>query len=324
MNEPIIKDHLGKKICKNIVSFCESWFIKHIVRPIFFLLPPSLLTMIAAKEGMQAEVVQYSGQLIGDFLNKSALIIIICTYIYVVLMKAVYAGVKSYAKPARELEIGDLFALLKAIDIVVGDKVKRVTLEVKKIINNSNVIGDLKFLQSTRPDQQIPLLIVGLRSVFEYMDKEKTVYRVGLLRIVNDKPVDWFSFDPASLPPRTEAQTLGAPTSTVSQCIKNKSLVVVEDIQKELKKRTKKERRYIKGNTQETDEGSQLCYPLIHPATGKVEYVFTVAGNRSCCLVEKYSELYAWIIRHFAVRVSLEHSLLIVKEKADESTKEAA
>lgn len=324
MNEPIIKDHLGRKACKKIVSFCESWLIKHIVRPIFFLLPPSLLTMIAVRKGMQAEVVQYAGQTVGEFLNNSALLIIFCTYIYVVLMKAIYAGIKSYAKPAKELEVGDLFALLKAIDIVVGDKTKRVTSEVKRIINNNNVINELKFLQSTRPDQQIPLLIVGLRSVFEYMDKEKTVYRVGLLRIENDKPIDWFSFDPASLPPRTEAQTLSAPTSTVSQCIKNKSLVIVEDIQKELNKRTKKERRYIKGNTQETDEGSQLCYPLIHPATGKVEYVFTIAGNRSGCLIEKYSELYAWVIRHFAVRVSLEHSLLIVKEKADESTKEAA
>lgn len=324
MNEPIIKDHLGRKTCKKIVSFCESWFIKHIVRPVFFLLPPSLLTMIAARQGMQAEIVQYTGQAVGEFLNNSAILIIFCTYIYVVFMKALYAGIKGYAKPAKELEVGDLLALLKAIDIVVGDKAKRVTSEVKRFINNTNVVSEINFLQSTRPDQQMPLLTAGLRNVFEYMDKEKTVYRVGLLRIVNDKPVDWFSFDPASLPPRTEAQTLGAPTSTVSQCIKNKSLVVVEDIQKELNKKTKRERRYIKCNTQEADEGSQLCYPLIHPATGKVEYVFTIAGNRSGCLIEKYSELYAWVIRHFAVRVSLEHSLLIVKEKADESTKEAA
>lgn len=67
-----------------------------------------------------------------------------------------------------------------------------------------------------------------------------------MLRIENDKPVDWFSFDPASLPPRTEAQTLSAPTSTVSQCIKNKSLVIVEDIQKELNKRTKKKGDILK------------------------------------------------------------------------------
>lgn len=324
MNEPIIKDHLGRKACKKIVSYCESWFIKHVVKPIFFLLPPSLLTMLAVRKGMQADVVDYFGQTAGEFLNNSALLIIICTYIYVVLMRAIYAGIENHAKPAKELEVGDLLALLKAIDIVVGDKTKRVTSEVKGIINNANVINELKFLQSIRPEQQIPLLVVGLRSVFEYMDKQKTVYRVGLLRIENDKPVDWFSFDPASLPPRTEAQTLSAPTSTVSQCIKNKSLVIVEDIQKELNKRTKKERRYIKSNTQETDEGSQLCYPLIHPATGKVEYVFTIAGNRAGCLNENYSELYAWVIRHFSIRVSLEHSLLIVKEKANESTKEAA
>lgn len=323
MHEPVIKDSMGKIACRKIVEVCESWFVKHIIRPIFFLLPPMILTMLAVRQGLQQEVVLLVGQAVGDFLNNSALLIIVGTYLYVVLMKAIYAAIRSYAKPARELEVGDLIALVKAIDIVVGDKTKRMANEAKALLGSNNICGQKTFQQITRPDQQIPLLISGLRSVFEYMDDVKTTFRVGLLKVDNNKPIDWYSFDPASLPPRTQASALKAPTSTVSQCIKSRSIVVVNDVQKELEKKNKKDRRFMRGNLQDSEEGSQLCYPIIHSATGSVEYVITVAGNRSECLKEKHSELYAWIINHFAVRVCMEHSLLIMKGKANEPEKAA-
>jgi hypothetical protein len=319
MNEPVVGDSWVKKWCRGIVRICESWFIKHIIRPIFFLLPPTMLTMLAVRKGLQADVVDLVGEAAGNFLNQSALLIIIGTYIYVVVIKAIYAAIRSYAKPAKELEVGDLIAIMKSIDIVVGDKAKRMGREAKLVLNASNVCGRKTFMQVTRPDQQIPLLISGIRSVFEYMDDAKTTFRVGLLKIENNKPVDWSSFDPVSQPPRTQATALKAPTSTVSQCIKSRSIIVVDDIQKELNKKTKQERKFVKGNTQDSDQGSQLCYPLIHPATGQIEYVFTIAGNRSNSLIIKHAELYAWIINHFAVRISMEHSLLIMKDKANES-----
>ena len=323
MHEPVIKDSTGKKACRKIVKACDSWFVKYILRPILFLLPPMLLTMLVVRKGLQQEVVSLVGQAIGDFLNNSALPIIVGTYLYVVLMKAIYAAIRSYAKPAKELEVGDLIALIKAIDIVVGDKTKRMAGEAKSVLRLNDVCGQKTFQKITRPDQQIPLVISGLRSVFEYMDDTQTTFRVGLLKIDNNKPIDWYSFDPASLPPRTQATALKAPTSTVSQCIKSKSIVVISDVQKELSKRSKKGRRFMKGNLQDSEEGSQLCYPVIHSATGGIEYVITIAGNRSECLKEKYSELYVWIIHHFAVRVCMEHSLLIMKEKANDQAEAA-
>jgi len=318
MHEPVVHNNIVKRGCKKVVEIFDTWFVKYIIRPVFFLLPPSLLTMMAVRKGLQSEVITLVGKPIGEFLNHSALLIIVGTFLYMVLMKAIYAGIENYARPSRELEVGDLIALVRAIDIVVGDKTKRMSHEAKLIALKSDICGKETFNQITRPDQQIPLLITGLKNVFEYMDKLKTDFRVGLLKIEKNKPIDWYSFEPASFPPRTEAKALGATASTVSQCIKTKSIIVVDDIQKELSKKTKKERRFIKGSTQDSDNGSQLCYPLIHPATGKIEYVITIAGNRSGCLKEKHIELYDWIIKHFAVRVSLEHSLLIMKEKANE------
>ena len=324
MNEPVVGDSWIKKQCRGIVKICESLFIKHIIRPIFFLLPPTILTMVAAKKGLQVEIVLLVGENIGNFLNQSALLIIIGAYLYVVIIKSIYAAIRSYAKPAKELEVGDLIAIIKSIDIVVGDKAKRMGNQAKLILNSRSICGRKTFKKVTRPDQQIPLLISGVRSVFEYMDDANTIFRVGLLKIEKNKPVDWYSFDPVSQPPRTKATASQSPTSTVSQCIKSRSIIIVDDIQKELNKKTKKERKFVKGNTQELDQGSQLCYPLIHPATGQIEYVFTIAGNRSNSLVMKHSELYAWIINHFAVRISMEHSLLIMKEKANEPETVAA
>jgi hypothetical protein len=324
MLEPVIKESLGKKTCRKIVKICESWLAKYIFKPIIFLLPPALLTMLAIRKGLQEEVLNYAGEDIGNWLNNSAFLIIVGSYVYVVVVKAIYAAIKSYAKPSKELEVGDLIAIMTAIDIVVGDKTKRMGSEAKSILKKDTICGHTAFLQITRPDQQIPLLISGVRSVFEYMDKSQTFFRVGLLRVENNKPVDWSSFDPASHPPRTFATTLQIPSSTVSRCIKSRSIIVIDDIQKELAKKSKKDRRFIKGNVQESEEGSQLCYPLIHPATGQVEYVVTIAGNRKECLIEKHEELYAWIINHFSVRISMEHSLLIMKEKADEQQSDEA
>lgn len=316
MPKPIIEQPLTKRICKKITSFCETWMVKHILRPVFFLMPPAFLTLIATREGLRDNIVKYTSASTGEYLNNSAILILLITYLYVVIMKAIYAWIVNHAKPEKELEVGDLLALLKAIDIVVSDKTKRMSMEAKLLLNKDRACGQKTFLQITRPDQQIPLLIGGIRNVFEYMDNTDTVFRVGLLKIENNKPIDWYSFDPVSLPPRTPAKALKTPTSTVAHCIKTRSIVVIEDIQKELSKKAKKDRHFVKSNVQDSDEGSQLCYPLIHPATGNIEYVFTIAGNRANCLNKKHKELYSWIIEHFSVRVSMEHSLLIMREKA--------
>lgn len=316
MIKPVIQDNKTKKCCRFIVETAEMWLFKYLIRPVFFVFPPTLLTLLATRKGLQNDVIELTGETVGNWLNHSALVIIVFTFLYVVILKAIYAAIKSYSKPGKELQVDELIALIKAIDIVVGDKTKRMSGEAKKAINISNLCGKTIFNQITRPEQQIPLLISGLRSVFEYLDEYETTFRVGLLRIENNKPTEWFSFDPASLPPRTEPSKLGSPSSTVSHAIKSKSVIIIESIQKELAKKSKRDRMFMKGNIQDNEEGSQLSYPIIHPSTGNVEYVITIAGNRNYCMKKKHAELYSWVINHFSVRITMEHSLLIIKEQA--------
>jgi hypothetical protein len=313
-------DNRLKKICRKFVVFSESWFVKHLLRPVIFLLPPTVVTAVATKQGLNKEIVEILGPRIGEFFNNSALVILVGAYLYVVVVKALFAAVRSYSKPARELQVHDLLAVFKALSIVVGDKAKRMSSAAQKALTKekSHIKASEIFKEITRPDQQIPLLVKGLITIFEYIDDSNAKFRSGLMRVVDDKPVEWYAFEPIHSPPRTSIEDLRAPTSTINRCIKRKQMVVVEDIQKELRKKSKDQRDYVKGSTQPRDNGSQLCYPIIHAATRKVEYVLCVAGNKAECLKQKHAELYEWIIDHFDMRISMEHSLLILKEKTDE------
>lgn len=141
---------------------------------------------------------------------------------------------------------------------------------------------------------------------------------MGLLRIDDNKPVEWMAFSPQGAGiPALDAADLCAPTSTVACCIRDREIVVVDDIEKELKKRSKHDRRYLAIGSGK-DFGSQLCLPIIHPVTRKIELVVTVYGNKANCLVERHSKLYDWILKHFIIRLTLEYSLLLLKGKANE------
>lgn len=317
MQQPVVGDNWAKGLARKFIKFSESWLIKTIVRPIVFLLPPTLLTASATRQGMAAEIQELLPASVANFLNESALIILAGAYIYIVIIKSLYALIKDYSKPSRELSISDILAINKALEIVVTDKYKRMSEEAKNSLKQIQICPSSTFAKITKPEQQIALLIASIKRVFEHLDETNALFRVGLLKIQNSKPTDWVAFEPISHPPRTEPQQLSAPSSTVAAAIKRKSIVVIEDIRSELSKPNKDKRNFLEGNTQDTDQGSQLCYPIVHASTGKIEYVITIAGNKKNCLITKHADLYSWILEQFALRVSLEHSLLILKEKSD-------
>jgi hypothetical protein len=246
--------------------------------------------------------------------------VLIATFAYVAFLKTIYAAIEHYSKPDRELSRDDLQAILQSINVVVGDKAKRFVGHAKVSLTSHNLPQDRVFQEITKPEQQIGLLVSALQGVLGFLDKD-TLFRVGLLIIQDGKPVEWAHFEPAERPPRTQATELDHPGSTVMQCIGKKSTVLVEDIQKELRIRNKEKRRYLQLNTRSNENGSQLCYPIAHSATGKIEYVITVAGDRRCCLIEKHLPLYEWIIDHFALRIRLEHSLMILKREVQDERK---
>lgn len=325
MQKPVSGEGAKTKICKKIVDFCEYWFIKNVIRPIFFLMPPMLITNIVMKQELKNKISTILGHPVGDFINDSAFLILVGAYLYVIAIKAIYAWISHSSKPEKELSRDDILAILKAINTVVSDKAKRMTAYARMHINSKDISPEEVFMTITKPDQQLSLLVVAIKGVFEFLDSSNASYRIGLLSVnrQTNKPQSWLYFEPTEVPPRTSPKTLSAPSSTVSHAIKNKSIVVVEDIAKELQKKSKDERRYVQGSSKPSDQGSQLCYPIIHPATGEIEYIITIAGDKTKCLEEKHAALYGWILEHFSLRIDLEHSLLLLKERADEHKRAA-
>ncbi len=322
--ELVSGDNQAKKYCRKFVNFCESWLIKHILRHVIFLLPPSIVAASATRTGLRQEIVNVIGQDILGYLNAPATVLLISSYLYVVIVKALFAAIRSYSKPARELQVNDLLAVFKALDIVVGDKCKRMSANAQIALKQKSICPSETFSIITKPDQQIPLLVSGVMSVFDYIDRSGANFRAGLMRVVDSKPSEWYAFEPVSSPPRTPIDELSDSTSTISRCIKKKQLVVVDDIQKALRSSKGNKKNFVRGSTQPGDSGSQLCFPIIHSATKRVEYVLCIAGDKEGCLMNKHSDLYAWILGHFAMRISMEHSLLILKEKSDEKIASAA
>lgn len=324
MRKPVSRDTKARLYCRNFVAFANHWFISSFVRPIFFLLPPSILTWAATRSGIRTDLESLLGPKVGALLSQSGLLILVVAYLYVAIMKSIFSGIEHYSRPEKEVGRDEVNAILRSVNVVVGDKMKRFSVQAKSVLDKPHIDARTIFENITQPTQQIGLLVSALRGAFEFIDQSGALFRVGLLIITDGSPTEWAHFDPAERPPRTPANDLGHPGSTVMHAIRAKAPVVVEDIAKELNKKTKDKRRYLKCNTREGEDGAQLCYPIIHPATGRVEYVITIAGDKKCCLLERHLALYEWIIEHYALRIALEHSLLILKGKSREPVEQAA
>jgi hypothetical protein len=320
VRKPVVGDSRSREFCRKFVRFSEHWLVKNLVRPVIFIMPPSIITLVATRSGLQAQLDPLLGHKIVSLLNDSALLVLVFASLYVYLLRTIYSAIEHHSKPERELNRDDLNAMLNSLNVVVGDKMKRFSSYFRSIDQEKRLCGNDVFQNITQPRQQIGMLVAALRGVFEFIDSSDALFRVGLLIIKDDKPCEWAHFEPAEHPPRTEPSELANARSTVMHCIKAKSAVLVEDIAKELAKRENKQ-RYLRCNTGDGDNGSQLCIPVICPMTRKVIYVITIAADRKCALREKHLPLYRWIADNYTLRMTLEHSLLILKEKTNESTK---
>ena len=217
--------------------------------------------------------------------------------------------IEETATPERELSRNDMLYLLNSIDFIVERKLVRFKEHVQRIGSDRRQNAAQLFRAITKPQDQIQLLVDGIRAVFSSIDATGAEFRVGLLSVEHGKFSSWFGYSPIGRVPRTTPNELNAPTSTASNALKTQSIVVIDDIQRELTKRTKNDRRYFGGQHLDED-GSQLCIPVFDPSNGQICYVLTVAGNRQKCLCSKNSELYSWILHRFVSRIQLEHCLL--------------
>lgn len=122
MKDLSVGDNRRKKACRWFVSVAEQWWFNQILRPIFFLLPPAVFSWAASENSKLDQLKVILSDELVNFISASSLMVLVAAYIYVAVAKGIYAGIKSYSKPARSLCTSDLAMILATINTIVADK----------------------------------------------------------------------------------------------------------------------------------------------------------------------------------------------------------
>ena len=316
MRKPEITTGKWAIFCAWAVGVSDSWAIRWVVQPVFVSLPIALLAAAIAQPDIAKQLSPILGIDVPNWLSKWALPLFLASYLLTILSQLIAKAIKDGAQPEKELTRDHTIAILRALDKVTGDKAARFGDAARKLTTGMD--GATAFRSITKPDQQMILLVSAIRGIFETLDQSSN-YRVGLLGVRNGKPTEWICYEPQITPPRTRPEDLCSTSSTAMCAIRAKKPVLVGDITKELSRPSKRERRFVRGSHRTGDEGSLLCYPIISHGTD-VSLIIAISGNRADCMPEKHLPLYEWVIEPFALRLSLEHSLSLIKEHVSNVT----
>jgi hypothetical protein len=92
-------------------------------------------------------------------------------------------------------------------------------------------------------------------------------------------------------------------------------MVIVPDNAKEARK-GRKAAFVITDPERADDEGAMICYPVSHGALG-TPYVLTVSASEAGHFKKEHRKLYEAVLYRFAIRICLEHSLMLMKEHVE-------
>lgn len=261
----------------------------------------------------------YKEYVFGDWLMAHPFIVVFTGIGVALAYKIFYLYIKRRANSNRFHKHKIATELLVAIDRAVTSKRRRFAEAVKAFLRlkTSRYTTNNVFKNITQPQEQIKTLIEALDTFFR--NSYDIQFKIGLMRIDKNEAIDdWELYYPMYDQPKTSLDDLKKSTSTISQSIQHKELKIVSDVKKEIqnqkKKKTNHVKLYEKGATSESENWSQLCYPIRSISTRKVIYVITIAAKDKGFFKENERDDYKWILDHIGNRLAIEHSLKELKE----------
>lgn len=254
----------------------------------------------------------------GDLLMDNPMLIILIaastTIIYQILYK--FLEVKSISKHDKS-EFST--SLLVALERPVNKKRERFAEQVEIFLRSKTTTYGISkiFKAITKPNEQKKLILESLE-VFLKNTYKDIDFKVGLMSIKNDEIDDWSYYLPINRQPRTSIEDLKRKESTISRCIKSKHTEIVEDVRTEMLRRERgcpeEDIRYIKGGSDDTENGSLICYPIISITTRKLIYVISVVASEKKFFESSEKKYFEWVLERFAIRLALEHSLECLRD----------
>ncbi|MGE6474897.1 hypothetical protein [Psychrobacter sp. NPDC078631] len=254
----------------------------------------------------------------GSFLMNHPIPIILTATIVAILYQALYKFLEAKTKSKNDKGMVSA-GLLAALERPVNKKRERFAKEVDNFVRSKTTkyTTNNVFKAITKPENQSELILEALELFFKHT-YEDIEFKIGLMNIKNNSVDTWKYFLPLNRPPRTSLDQLRLPESTISRCIKSMQIEIVQDVRKEIsrqKQGVNEATCYVKGATSETEDWSQLCYPLISVTTKEVIYVITIAASQKNFFKNNEKKHFEWVLERFAIRLALEHSLECLLEK---------
>jgi hypothetical protein len=212
-----------------------------------------------------------------------------------------------------------LMMLFYTIEGIVGRKKERFSDTLHTLADGKNdadrLDGGTVFLKITQPVDQMKSIMQGLLIFFKGIQTGKdSGLRVSLIELTNGHPKEFVCFYPEDRGPRSAIKDLDSPKSAVMQAVKNRHLVVIEDIRKGAKAGNFR----ITDATRKDEPGSMMCYPVDDRISQKPVLVISVCSDVPGYFSRKSAKMYDWVLAKFANRLLLEYNLLRLRRRVEE------
>lgn len=322
MRRNFIKQGVVRKVCAFLSKFQEYWIIKYLLIPICSVIPPAILYYIVRSSPVKTDVGTGEDDstlfYVYGLASEHPILLIVTAGLWLIAWNALVELIKRCGEKEEGVDVEGLMTLLNTLEKIVSFKAKRFGKVAGELNKGAQPNDSMSvFRRITQPDQQVALLVQSVYTFYDAIDRDGVAFRVSLVQMDGaDNPQDWYYYYPESDPPRISLQELGAEDSALKYCINKCSIVVIEDLAKEAAK--KKDRHYIPNAGDSVVDGSLICYPILHHYTDSKPYVLTIVADKKTYFCNEKKDLYKWTLDHFAVRIGLEHSLSVIKDKVND------
>jgi len=311
MKVPKGSSHPYNRFCRWLFERYKSPWVQYMVAPVVIGLLPLFITTFYGNQAFKSVIVKYMPA-IATVLTNQVLLAIAFAFFYPAIL---LAFAKSVVKrvDSRGLRVDGLLALVASIDEVVGCKGTRFAERAK---NPGNLTKENAFCTITQPRTQIAEIVRAICSLFNALrtSKNHNLIKVTLAVIENGQIAEIPIHYPQDEPVLAAKDALNNRSSTILTAYRSRKIVVIDSIGNELQRPARK-RRFVDAGSAEDNVGSLICYPVIHSETRSIPYVISIHCDEDKYFKSIFSDLYEHSLQRFALRLNLEHSLYLLKEK---------
>lgn len=276
-----------------------------------------VLTVAYFSNRVFSEIVKLRYPVFSAWVDANAWIILVSAFIYPTLLIAI-ARFVMHRVNSNGINQDVLLSLIATLDRIVGCKAKRFGGYVNTLGQaKKDGVVDKPFETITQPTMQIAEITRGVCELFSVLFgdvKPRTLIKVVLAEVSHNKVVNLPVFFPEDEPPRTSLKILNKPESTIMTALRTKKMVIIDSTKRESQK--KRGRKYVAGEEDGNNpDCSLICFPIRHDPTNSIPFVLSIHSDEVGVFNKANSELYEHLLGRFERRISLEYSLIKIKEE---------